>query len=396
MSKRVLFVDDQNHMRQAFESLFELNGFICFYLERTENVMAFLETEQVDLILTTLLSVTNDSFGLLTLIKEKHPNILRIALSGFTDSKQVYKAIESNLARLYLFKPWDSEEILKVIQKLFALEEQLKDEPLKQMINRIDELPTIPTLYLAVSKLIKEDAEIQRIATLIENDPAIASRILRVANSAFFGAKTGSITQAIMFIGLINVKNIILSNRVFSQIADAKQAELHWQHAGLTNRLTHIFYERVHNRKMPLVISSAGLLHNVGIVLMMSHFKQAYQPILDLMGKKPEKDLLTEEMSLLGATHAQMGSYLLDWWELPHSLVEVALYHHNPDHQNVINKDIVSFVHFASSCAWYILLDGDIAILPQESTLGPWGLNQNMLIETINQIRQETIIQKSR
>lgn len=394
MGKKVVIVDDQNHIRQALEPLLESTGHFCFHFEHAEDVFAFLENEKVDLIITNLYSQTIDSFMLLAAIKEKYPHMLRIAMSSFTDSKRVYNAIESNLARLYLFKPWDSEDILRLIQKLFALEAQLNDEQLKQMINRIDELPTIPSLYLEVSQLIKEDAEIERIAILIENDPAIASRILRVANSAFFGAKTGSITQAILFIGLVNVKNIILSNRVFSQVVDAKQAERHWQHAGLTNRLTHIFYELVNKHKMPLVNSSAGLLHNVGVVLMMSHFKQDYQPILDLFGKISEDAILAKEMTLLGATHAQMGSYLLDWWELPHSLVEVALYHHNPDHDNVINKDIVSLVHFASSCAWYLLLDTDISILPQDEVLKPWGLDQKIVLETIEQIRKETVTQK--
>lgn len=389
MGKRVVFVDDQNQIRLALEPLLESTGHICFHFEEIEGVLTFLESEQADLIITNLYSQTIESFLFLTLIKEKYPHMLRIAMSSFTDSKRVYDAIESNLARLYLFKPWDSEDILKMIQKLFALETQLNDEALKQMINRIDELPTIPSLYLAVSQLIKEDAEIERIALLIEKDPAIASRILRVANSAFFGAKTGSITQAILFIGLINVKNIILSNRVFSQVADAQQAERHWQHAGLTNRLTHIFYQWVYKHKMPLVNSSAGLLHNVGVVLMMSHFKQVYQPILDQFGKIPEEALLTQEMNFLGATHAQIGGYLLDWWELPHSLVEVALYHHNPNHENVINKDIVSLVHFASSCAWYMQLDGDISILPQDEALLPWGMNRKMLLETMAQLSKE-------
>jgi len=389
MSKKILFVDDENQILRALKRLFNQTGYETFFMSSAQDALSFLEHEQVDLLITDIRMPYMDGMEFLKRVKERYPKMLRVALSGYTDSKQIYHAIEANLAKLYLFKPWDNQEILTIVKNLFSLEEQLNDHALLETINAIDDLPTVPLLYEEVSRMVRKDTEIEKIAWRIENDPAIASRILRVANSAFYGAKTGSISQAIMFIGLINVKNIILSNGVFSGVHSASFAEKLWRHASLTNRLTHIIYEKINNRKIAMVNSSAGLLHNIGIVLMLSRFKGDFEALSSQIGTISEMSLLQLEQEKFGFTHAQIGSYLLNWWELPYSLVEVAMYHHNPDHENVVNKDVVSAVHLASHTAWYLMDPTQEGVLPSDDALLAYGLLKETLLDIIDMITKE-------
>lgn len=325
MKKSILFVDDENQILRALKRLFFNAPYETFYMGSAQDALQLLEQRPIDLIITDIRMPQMDGFELLKIVKAKYPEVLRVALSGYTDSKQIYKAIEQNLAKMYLFKPWDNDEIVKIVQNIFILEEKLKDKSLLETINSVDELPTVPELYNDISKMLHEDEDVEKIGSRIEEDPSIASRILRVANSAFYGAKTGSINQAIMFIGLANVKNIVLSNAVFNNISPIYNINNLWRHAGLTNRISHEIYKEIHEKSMPMAISSAGLLHNIGVVLLITHYPDEFLNALELKKSGQYDNIIAAEDATMTFTHEQVGGYLLNWWELPYPLVEAAM-----------------------------------------------------------------------
>jgi HD-like signal output (HDOD) protein len=355
MKKSILFVDDENQILRALKRLFHNTDYETFFMENGEDALMLLERQHIDLLITDIRMPQMSGLELLKEVKQKYPGILRVALSGYTDSKKIFSAIEENLAKMYLFKPWDNDEIFSIVNNLFALEEKLSDRTLLNAINSLDELPTVPKLYQDISKMMLEEVDIEQIAAKIEEDPAIASRILRVANSAFYGAKTGSILQAIMFIGLLNVKNIVLSNAVFSSKAGLYSLEVLWKHAGITNRLVNQLYEIVHAKKMPMINSSVGLLHSIGIVMMLTKFEDEYHSVIDAIKTGETEDICQIEKRILGHTHQQLGGYLLNWWELPYPLVEAAMNYRDPLVEDVVHKDITSLVHVASHTAWDML-----------------------------------------
>merc|ERR1711879_483064 len=122
----------------------------------------------------------------------------------------------------------------------------------------------IPKLFDKINQMMMRDASIEDICRVIEEDAAITSNILRIANSAFYSAKTGNLQQAIMYIGLNNLKQMVLTYEMASE--DGKtftKAKFIWQHAVLSNRIFHELYERFYNKKVPPVIGSAGLLHDL-------------------------------------------------------------------------------------------------------------------------------------
>ncbi len=349
------------------------------------SLLAHIDTDQVDMVIMDIKYADEVMESVYKRLKDKHPSVIRVALSQLSDSKQVFKTIESNLARLFLYKSWDTVSVVTAIQKLFNLEDQLQDPGLIAFINSINNLPTVPSIYQQVSQLVDEDVEVEKIAEIIERDPSISSSILRVANSAFYGARTGSIAQAIMFIGLGNVKNIILGHSIFMADSGHGKMAMFWEHAVLSNRISHILYEYFHQRKMPLVNSSAGLLHNVGQLLMYRKFGDAYASLLDDSSKEPEDHIIEKEMERFKIDHATIGAYLLNWWELPLNIVEVAMSHHSPKEENIKNQDITSIVHLSSQCAWYLIFNENLNLLPREETLLAFGLSQQRLREIITQ-----------
>lgn len=358
MKKSILFVDDELQILKALKRLFYKSEYECYFASSGKEALHLLESTTVDLVISDMRMPQMDGYETLSQIKKLYPKVLRVALSGFTENRKVYGTLENNVAKLYLFKPWNNEEFKGIIKRLFTLEDSLADKDLLELINNLDELPTLPTLYSELNRLVQEDASIDEISTKIEEDQSVASRILRVANSAFYGAKTGSIPQAIMYIGLTNVKNIVLSNAVFfNSSLNGELRDSMWEHVSLTNKLLPYFYKEVIGKKIDNNFAAAGLLHDIGRVILMSNFTDKYNDIYVRSKEDDTQPFFVMEEDSIGISHQKLGGYLLNWWEIPLPIVETAMYHHDPFNEAVINSELVCAVHVANYYA-SIMLDG--------------------------------------
>lgn len=348
MNKTVMFVDDENFILKSLKRLMKRQEFNSVYMNSGKEALEYLESNSVDLIVTDIRMPDMDGFELLSIVKEKYPKILRVALSGFTESKTIYKLIEKNVAKIYLFKPWDNFELKKNINRILEFEDILTDYKLLELINNIDSLPVLPKLYQDIKRLMDADASIEEIGKVVEMDQGISSKVLRLANSAFYGRKTGNITEAIMGIGFNNLKNMVLASSIFSgSKTEMEYLDRMWQHAINTNKLTLMIYEKLLDKKMPTIYGSAGLLHDIGKVILHLFYSESYTEIVKNADSE-DNNLINLELDAYNVTHQEVGAYLMNWWELPHAYVETAMYHHRPSDERVVNYELVAVVHLAN------------------------------------------------
>lgn len=358
MVKRILFVDDERQILRALKRLFVHSDYEVNFANSAKEALDILDEKEVELLITDIRMPDMDGFELLREVKSLYPLTLRVALSGYTDNNKIYNALEDNLAKIYLFKPWDNKELIGIIDRLFELESVLKNKNLLNLINNINELPTVPNLYTELCNLVENDANVNQISKKLEEDQSISSRVLRVANSAFYGAKTGSIAQAIMYIGLTNVKNIVLSNAIFTNfVGNQETKDKLWSHVNISNKLMNVIYQKCLYKKVPNMYASAGLLHDVGRVIILQFFKDEYDEIMRRSEEKKVPSYVIEE-EILGVDHQKIGGYLLNWWEIPIPIVEAAMYHHDPLNEHIINKELVQVVHIANYYSWKFV-DGE-------------------------------------
>jgi len=356
MSQSILFVDDEKQILKSLKRLFALSDYNTFFANDGREALDILDKESIDLVVTDIRMPYMDGYELLSKIKEKHPMVLRLVLSGFTDILKINKALEDNLAKLYIFKPWDNQQLIQIIDKVFQLEKVLKSKKLLNLINNLDDIPTKPNLYSELCNLIKKDVSIRKISDKIEEDQSIAARVLHVANSAFNNGKTGSVKSAIAYLGLSSVKKIVLSNSVFDYAKIKSPIKnLLWDHVKLTNKMVLLIYEKLLNKKIPDSHEAAGLLHDVGKIILLSNFEKEYLESHKLAIKNDDKNIIDTEKSIFGITHQEIGGYLLNWWELPYPIVEAALYHHNPCDEKIINRELVAIVHLANYYSFSVL-----------------------------------------
>ncbi len=273
--------------------------------------MLFLDEHPVDMVVSNVRMCVMEGAELLRKVKERYPETLRVAMGTAKDSALIYSALEENLAKMYLLEPWDDEAFLSLMEHSFQFEEGLKSKELLEFINNMEDLPTVPTLYTNISAMISQDEDMEKIATLIESDQTTSAKILRIGNSAFFGKKTGSIKQAMMFIGLSNVKNIVLASSVFVMHGKLKDAIADlWEHSTLTNRFTNLIYQRFLKKKLPTIFASAGLLHNIGMVALLRHNSQTYSTFIKDV-ESYDSNYQEKEEELFGISHQDVGGYLL-------------------------------------------------------------------------------------
>lgn len=388
MKQAILFVDDEVQILKSLKRLFLDTDYEVFTAESGKEALGLLAREKIDLIITDMRMPVMDGCQLLQKVKELHPTVLRIILSGYSEKSIILDALQKNIAKLYILKPWENNKLIQLVHQIFETEDLLRDSNLLSIINNVDELPTLKSSYRQIMNLIDSDADMGKIAIAIEKDLSVATRILHIINSAFYEVKTGSVKQAIAYLGLSNIRNILLATSIVDSLNMSgiygARLDMLWNHSFLCSKIVNIIYEKLLHKKLSENEASAGLLHNIGVVLLLKIFPEMYIEIFHRNEKEKNK-LLQIELDCLYVTHQQIGGYLLRWWELPYPIVEAALYHHTPFAVGIINRELIYAVNIAQHYA-SIMMKSQLLDQFDPIVFNALGITQSQLEEEISRL----------
>lgn len=292
---------------------------------------------------------------LLRKVKAMHPATIRLILSGYADEREITRALLDGSCKTYILKPWDNQNLIKTIRQLLEIRKVLREKKLLTIINSVDGMCSPPRIFHKLTDLIDKDADMQQIAAVIEEDPVLTTKVLHMANSSFYGRKTGSITQAIVYLGLTAVKSIVLSTTLCELLPDRGwgifDKEFLWRHASMTNQFVTRLYKQITGNNIPPVAASVGLLSDLGRMALVNQLPEKYRQIASVLQVNPDLLLDDIECEIIGVSHQEVSGYLLDWWGLPQPIIESALFHHDPFHDMVSDRILVAVVHIASHFA---------------------------------------------
>lgn len=352
--KRLLFVDDAPEVLSAIRRSFFDTDYDVITADNGSRALEIMKNGDISLVVSDLRMPEMDGYQLLSAVKDEYPQVIRIILSGFADEKLVLKALQKNVAKVYLFKPWDNEVLHKLIDQVFDTQELLRSSNILALINNVEDLPTIKASYRNILSLIDQDAEIPEIIRAIETDQSIAGKILHIANSAFYGLRTGSIAQAVKYLGLNTMRSLVLTTPIADVLnaagPDSRFANRQFEMAMRTNRLLSLLYERFLHKKIDEMCNIAGLLHNVGKTLLFTRYREKYVSVAAEAAEKGQS-ITDAEREAFGVSYAEAGGYLLQWWEMPYAQVETAVYHNEPFDERIVNRELVQAVHIAKKYA---------------------------------------------
>jgi putative nucleotidyltransferase with HDIG domain len=234
----------------------------------------------------------------------------------------------------------------------------------KREVKRIKNLPTLPGVVTKISRLVENpDTSAAEVGRLIAQDQVLSAKVLRMANSAFFGMsrKISSIAQALMILGFDVVKGLVLTSSVFDMIQKS-MAGL-WEHSIGCAAAAGAVAEAL-GRDDAEEILVAGLLHDLGKVVLALNLPDDLKLILD----RARSDRLCfheAEAAVLDFNHGEIGLWLAEHWNLPDSLAEPMRLHHNPE-RAVSHPEVTAVVHIADSIihGWGYGYAGDALVPP--------------------------------
>lgn len=337
--KRILIVDDEPALLQGVKVLFHPmrgNWELALASRGDEALDTLRRNGPFDIVISGMHMPGMHGADLLESVRDAYPETVRFAFSGNLDTETVQRA--ARVAHQVLAKPCEPNHLRNVIARALTLRDRLRDAKIRHAILDVASLPCVPALYHEISREIAgPDPSVDRVARLIEQDPGMSAKVLQIVNSAYMGLRheVRNIHHAAALLGLENIKTIVLLGEVFALAERAPgkpplSLDALWRHVlnvGLYAR--HIAELENAPRKMIDDSYTAGLLHDVGLLLLVTKMPEELKKAVHA-ASNGAGTLHEAEKEIFGATHAEIGGYLLDLWGLPEAVVRAIAYHFYP------------------------------------------------------------------
>ena len=268
----------------------------------------------------------------------------------------------------------------------------------ERLIRQIEELPTLPAIITRILEVLEDDSSSARdLEQVVSCDQSIAARVLRIANSAYYGF-SGEITtihRAIVILGFQTVRGLALGSSIFEAFSGEEQEPCFdrtafWLHSIACSRCAMALGKQVRGID-PEEAFLGGLIHDIGMVVMDHVMHEKYRPVLEqaVTSGKPLNQL---ERRAWGFDHADVGGWLAEHWKFPPSLLEAICFHHRVTRSVNAPPALVAVIHLADFCAHEAGMSvtgnrnrGDL----QDEALRLAGVDEGVLTTLADRIRDE-------
>jgi putative nucleotidyltransferase with HDIG domain len=233
-------------------------------------------------------------------------------------------------------KPCDPAELKAAVQRACTLRDMLQSPALVALVGQLGSLPTPPALYTQIiTELEKLDGSLAEVGALIARDLGMSAKLMQMANSSLLGLRkaTTTPTQALQALGAETTKALVLVSDLLTRY---DPVAIHpfsiddlWDHSREVAALAGTIAQAETGRTQAADARLVGLLHDIGQLTLASQRPAEYRDVLQLV-RADHMTLTDAERRVFGATHAEVGAYLLGLWGLPTAVVEAIAWHHVP------------------------------------------------------------------
>lgn len=337
MKKSVLFVDDEPKVLQALRNLVLSMGDDWFmdFAESGPQALQMMANRPFHVVVSDLVMPGMDGEQFLSEVMRLHPHTTRIIMCWNAERHALTRLY--GIAHQYLFKPCDPKNLQEILANVFPRGELLTNQRLIQLVSQMRAVPSLPSIYIElVREMRSDDPSLLRAGDIIGKDPGMSAKILQLVNSAFYGLRrhVSSPAEAAIYLGVETIKALVLSLQVFSQFDQARIRACQlggvwshsWETAVLARRICAAELTDAHTSDNAFV---GGLLHDIGKLVLASSLPDLYRAA-KLMSLQKSISMHEAEQEVFGASHAEVGGFLLGLWGLPDPVVEAVAYHHAP------------------------------------------------------------------
>jgi HD-like signal output (HDOD) protein/ActR/RegA family two-component response regulator len=337
MKKRILFVDDEPNvlggLRRMLRPLHQ--EWTTEFAEGGPQALAVLDKGPFDVVVSDMRMPGMTGAQLLEEVRQRFPHMVRIILTGQCDEESGLRALR--VAHQMLYKPCDAESLKATVARTCSLGELLSSPALQTIVTRQGSIPSLPTLYQEVLKeLDSETPSLDKVAAIVGKDMGMVAKILHVVNSSFFGLRREitSPSQAVMLLGLETMRVLVLAVGIFSTFRTKDHPDLSLaalqKHGDKTSVLARAIAKAEAAPPRDIEHAAmAGLLHDIGKLILLDSGPEAYPDML-ARAAAAKQPLWEAERAAFGASHSEVGAFLLGLWGLPMPIVEAVAWHHRP------------------------------------------------------------------
>jgi HD-like signal output (HDOD) protein len=352
MKTRVLFVDDEPSILDGLRNVLrrQRHDWDMAFAVGADAALDELAHQAADVVVSDMCMPGMDGAALLERVRDLYPGTARIVLSGHAEREAIVRALP--VAHQYLAKPFEADQLIAVITRTTSLHSHLDDPVLRGMIAGIDRLPSVPHVYLEITRVAAlPNSTLDDISAIVERDPALVAKLLQVVNSAYFGLRREltSIREAVQYLGADILKGLALGGQVFGTATikpfEGFSLEGLQRHSLHTARLAR---RLVGNQGGLDDVFTAAIVHDVGQIVLAAGQREQFAEVR--RRARAERRAYHEvEYETFGASHAGVGAYLLGMWGLPFPIVEAAAYHHSPRLVAAGERRLLAAVHLADA-----------------------------------------------
>jgi putative nucleotidyltransferase with HDIG domain len=353
--KRILFVDDEPALlnllqvlcRQAdpnWDPVFVTSGPLAVRL---------MAEKPFDAVVSDMRMPEMNGAELLEHVRDRYPRTFRVVLSGYMDQPLTIRVLTA--AHQYLAKPFKFPLLQSMLARVFALDRYLPDLTLQAAICQTHRLPA-PTAFHArfARELSSMGAMAEGLGGLAAQDVALTAKLLQLVNSAFFGlARTVlGAREAAQVLGTGLLRILGSTKQAFwgqeaDQLTDFPLENVVKHSVATGMRASRIISLERGRPDAEMTAFTAGVLHDIGKLVLAVATPELYrQAVLHALSEGVSD--CQAERAVIGATHAQVGAYLLGLWGVPDPIVEVVAWHHEPRERLAVGFGPLTAVYVAN------------------------------------------------
>jgi len=352
----VLFVDDDPNILRGLRRMLRSmqSQWTMDFVPSGQEALELLAQRPVDVLLSDMRMPRMDGATLLHEVRRRHPGVIRIILSGHSDSNLILHSLGAT--HQFLVKPCDPDRLKVTIERALALKRHALSPALRQTVTRLDTLPVTPADHQElVQAIIAPDVSLQRIAQIVSREVGMTAKIMQLVNSSFFGIahRVGTAAHAVALLGHDVIRTLVLGTQVFSRDYldaspefDAAGFRRHSQQvAALASRLAG---QMGCDQHLIDLCYLSGMLHDVGRLLLAAEQAPLFADCLR-RARTEHVALDTVEQEILGVSHAALGAALLRVWGFGDPVTEAVEHHHQPRRGGRAEASPLAFMHVADA-----------------------------------------------
>jgi len=336
MMRRLLFVDDEPNILDGLRRMLRplRNEWDMRFVSSGPAAIAQLAAQPADVLVTDMRMPGMDGDALLSEVRRLHPLTVRVVLTGHCTREAMLRLVR--LAHRVFSKPCDPDTLKAAVQRACAIQDLLHSPTLVAFVGQLGSLPTPPAVYnQIIAELEKPEGSTVEIGRLVAQDVGLAAKLMQMASSALLGLRNSSANpvQAVQALGTETTKALVLVSDVLKcydrAVIQPFSIDHLWDHSREVAQLAGSIAQTEAGRTQAADARLVGLLHDIGRLTLISQQPEQYRKVFRLIHDE-KLTVVSAESQIFGATHAEVGAYLLGLWGLPSPVVEAVAWHHAP------------------------------------------------------------------